>query len=300
MKPAPFEYVAPRSLDEALDLLANHVDRQTDVKLLAGGQSLIPVLNFRLAQPAVLIDLNRIGDLDSVRESDGTLAIGALTRQRRIERDPRIATLAPLLAEAVPWIAHPQIRNRGTVGGSLAHADPAAELPAVATALDATLHLASVRGRRSVPVAEFYTGLFATALEPDEILIEVVLPQRPPRTGYAFQEIARRHGDYAQAGIASWISLDEAGLCRDARLVFFSVGDGPVIASRAAQSLIGHAPNAERFAAASVLVQNEEIEPNGDIHASADFKRHLAGVLTRRALALATQRATLASNGGSR
>src|SRR5687767_2645685 len=185
MKPAPFEYLAPDSLDAALDLLARSGG---EAKLLAGGQSLIPVMNFRLAQPSLLVDLNRLRDLDSIREDAGGLRIGAMTRQRRLERDPLVSRLAPLLREAVPFIAHPQIRNRGTVGGSLAHADPAAELPAVAVALDARFRLQRVSGERWVEAREFFAGLFTTVLEPDEMLVEVALPPPPPNTGWAFME----------------------------------------------------------------------------------------------------------------
>src|SRR5689334_13477947 len=218
MKPAPFEYEAPASLDAALELLARYGG---DAKILAGGQSLIPVMNFRLAEPALLIDINRVAELDFIRrDGDGTLRIGGLTRQRRLERDPLVAAAAPLLHEAVPFIAHPQIRNRGTLGGSLAHADSRAELPAVAVALRARLRLQRAGGDRWVKAREFFTGLLSTALEPDEILTEVALPATPPRTGWAFLEDARRHGDYAQVGVAAGVSLDEDGRCREARLVY--------------------------------------------------------------------------------
>src|SRR3954467_5588969 len=179
MKPAPFDYEAPASLDAALDLLARH---GADAKILAGGQSLIPVMNFRLAEPALLIDINRVAELDFIRrDADGTLRIGALTRQRRLERDPLVAEAAPLLHEAVPHVAHPQIRNRGTFGGSLAHADPAAEAPALVVALDAQLRAQSTTGERLIPAAEFFFGIFTTALEPEEILVEVLVPPLAPR-----------------------------------------------------------------------------------------------------------------------
>lgn len=281
MKPAPFEYLAPDSLDAALDLLAH---RGGEAKLLAGGQSLIPVMNFRLAQPTLLVDLNRLRGLDYLREDAGGLRIGAMTRQRRLERDPLVARLAPLLSEAVPFIAHPQIRNRGTVGGSLAHADPAAELPAVAVALDARFRLQRTGGERWVEARDFFAGLFTTVLEPDEMLVEVALPPPPERTGWAFLEVARRHGDYAQVGIAARVSLDEANRCREARLVYLSVGDGPVDAREAARMLAGTDLSDEAIAAAADKASRDEMDPTGDIHASADFKRHLARVLTGRAL----------------
>ncbi len=288
MKPAPFEYLAPDSLDAALDVLALHGG---EAKLLAGGQSLIPVMNFRLAQPSLLVDLNRLQDSDYIREDGGGLRIGAMTRQRRLERDPLVRRLAPLLHEAVPFIAHPQIRNRGTVGGSLAHADPAAELPAVAVALDARFRLQRAGGERWVEARNFFTGLFTTVLEPDEMLVEVALPPPPPRTGWAFLEVARRHGDYAQVGIAARVSLDDAGLCREARLVYLSVGDGPVDAREAARMLVGTDLSDKVIAEAADKASREEMDPTGDIHASADFKRHLARVLTGRALRRASVRA---------
>jgi len=290
VKPAPFAYVAPRSLDEALLLLAQHGD---DGKLLAGGQSLIPVLNFRLAQPAVLIDLNEVAGLDRLDVEAGTLRTGALVRQRRLERDAGAAAAAPLLAEALPHVAHPQIRNRGTVGGSLAHADPAAELPALAVALGARMRLERQGGARTVEARDFYTGLFSTALAGDEMLTAIEWPSLPAGSGWAFEEVARRHGDYAQVGLATWLRLDAQGRCAEARLVFLAVGDGPTVAERAARALVGEVPD-ERAIAAAAAAAREEIEPLDDIHASAEFKRHLAGVVTTRALRRAVTRARAA------
>lgn len=289
MKPAPFEYQAPASLEAALDLLARHGG---EAKLLAGGQSLIPVMNFRLAEPALLIDINKLKELDFIRRGeDGSLRIGALTRQRRLERDPLVAEAAPLLHEAVPFIAHPQIRNRGTFGGSLAHADPAAELPALAVALRARLRLQRAGSDRWVDAADFFGGLFTTSLEPDEILAEAAIPPLPPRTGWAFIEVARRHGDYAQVGIAALVTLDDAGRCREARLVYLSVGDRPVEAREAARLLVGGEISPQAIEAAAEKASREEMDPTGDIHASAPFKRHLARVLTGRALRRAAERA---------
>lgn len=295
MKPPPFDYVAPGSLDEALDRLSEGAE----AKLLAGGQSLIPLLNFRLAQPALLIDLNGLSDLEFVRTSeDGALRLGALTRQRALERDPAIARAAPLLAEIAPWIAHPQIRNRGTVGGSLAHADPAAELPALAVALDARFRLVSQRGERWVAADDFYVGLFTTELAIDEVLTEIEVPASPPGTGWAFREQARRLGDYAQVGLAAGLTLDPQGICRRARLVYLSVGDRPMVASAAASVLEGERPSETLFAEAAETAAGE-IDPTDDIHASTEFKRHLARVLARRALAEAADRAAEAVAGGS-
>lgn len=294
MKPAPFQYLAPDSLPAALAALQSHGG---DAKLLAGGQSLVPVMNFRLAQPAVLIDLNRVPGLDGIeRGAGGGLRIGAMTRQRRLEEDPLVARHAPLLREAVPFIAHPQIRNRGTIGGSLAHADPAAELPALVVALDARLHLRSARGERTVAAADFYLGLFATVLEADEMLAEIEIPAAAERTGWAFAEVARRHGDYAQVGVAARLTLAADGRCASARVVFLSVADRPFDARQTAQALAGESPSAKVYAAAAAAAQSE-IDPAGDIHASGPFKRHLAGVLTRRALAVAGERARAALEG---
>ena len=289
MKPAPFEYLAPSSLEEALAALAQH---GSEAKILAGGQSLIPVMNFRLAQPALLIDLNRVPGLDFIQgRPDGGLAFGALTRQRRIERDPLVADRAPLLHEAIPFVAHPQIRNRGTFGGSLAHADPSAELPAIAVALDARFRLRSSNGDRWVTARDFFTGLFSTALEPEEVLTEIELPPAPPRTGWCFLEVARRLGDYAQVGVSARITLAEDGSCREARLVYLSVGTGPHETPEAARLLAGSDLSPAAIEAAAAKAANDEMAPRGDVHATPEFKRHLARVLTRRALTRATERA---------
>ncbi|HTG31620.1 MAG TPA: xanthine dehydrogenase family protein subunit M [Thermoanaerobaculia bacterium] len=294
MKPAPFEYQAPASLEAALDALARHGG---DAKLLAGGQSLIPVMNFRLAEPALLIDINKLAELDFIRrDEEGHLRIGAMVRQRRLERDPLVAGMAPLLHEAVPFIAHPQIRNRGTFGGSLAHADPAAELPALAVALGARFRLRRAGGDRWVAAEEFFAGLFATALEPDEMLVEAAIPPSPARTGWAFLEVARRHGDYAQVGVAARVTLDDSGRCREARLVYLSVGDAPVIAREAARLLAGQELSPEAIAAAAEKAAGDEMDPLGDIHATPEFKRHLARVLTRRVLQKAGERARSGAN----
>jgi CO/xanthine dehydrogenase FAD-binding subunit len=291
MKPPPFRYCVPASLDEALGLLAEH---GYDGKLLAGGQSLVPAMNFRLAQPAVLIDLNSVAELSYLRAArGGGLAIGAMTRQRTLERSELVARQAPLVHETMPYIAHVQIRNRGTLGGSLAHADPASELPAVMVALDAVFHLESTRGQRTVLAADFYQGLFTTALEMDEMLVQIDVPPQPPRSGWAIQEFARRHGDYAIVGLAASVQLDERGRCREARLIYFSVGEGPTPATKAAASLVGQTPDAETICAAAAVAAQADIEPLGDIHASAAYRRHLVEVLGRRALEQAFSRAVL-------
>jgi CO/xanthine dehydrogenase FAD-binding subunit len=289
VKPAPFDYTAPDTLEAALATMREH---GYDAKLLAGGQSLIPLLNFRLASPRVLVDLNRLSDLDFVRPSAmGGLAIGAMTRQSRLGSEPLIAERAPLLHEAIPFIAHPQIRNRGTLGGTLAHADPAGELPTVALALQARFRLQSETTDRWVEARDFFVGLLTTALEPHEVLTEIEIPPPPPRCGWSFQEISRRHGDYALAGLAAQVVLNDGGTCTAARLVYLSAGDGPLEANRAVEQLIGSIPDQQSLQQVAHLAAAEEVQPTGDIHASIDFKRHLCRVLTYRALTTALERA---------
>lgn len=283
MKPAPFELHQPRSLDEALALMATHGGA---AKPLAGGQSLIPAMNFRLAMPAILVDLNRVAELAYVRGggAGGALHIGAMTRQAAAERDAAIAQGAPLLRETMPFIAHAQIRNRGTIGGSLAHADPAAELPAVMVALDARFELRSAAHSRTVRAEEFYIGLFTTAMKPDELLVDIAVPAPKPTSRHAFMEVARRHGDYALAGVAVSLALDEKGRCHDVRIAVVSVGDGPELAKKAAKALTGEVPGEKVIAEAADLAGTKDINPPGDIHASAAYRRSLTTVLTRRAL----------------
>ncbi len=288
MKPAPFAYFRPDSLEVCLDLLHEHGG---EAKLLAGGQSLVPAMNFRLAQPGILIDLNRITALDYVQPQEGGgLRIGAMTRQRRLEIDPAIAAAAPLLAETMPHIAHVQIRNRGTLGGSLAHADPAAELPVIAVALGARFRLRSWRGERWVGAADFFQGVLMTALVPEEVLVEVDLPPLAARTGWSFMEVAPRAGDYAMMGVAVVVTLGEQGEVSAARLVYLNAGDGPVDARKAAQALVGRTPSEDVFEEAAAIASGE-IDPLGNVHATPQYQRHLARVLTRRALVLAVERA---------
>ena len=288
MKPAPFDYFAPASLDEALALKAHFGD---EAKFLAGGQSLIPAMNFRLAQPALLVDVNGLRELDFIRVDGAELRLGAVTRQRTVEREPLVKQHAPLLYEAIPHVAHPQIRNRGTLGGSLAHADPAAELPVVAVALGARLKAQSTRGARWLAATEFFQSLFTTALQPDEMLVEVALPPLPAHTGHAFVEFARRHGDYALMGVAAIVTLEEAGVCQGARLVYLNAGEGPVSATQAATALKGQTLTPAAIDAAARLAARHEIDPMGNVHASPEYQRHLAEVLTKRALRLAAERA---------
>jgi len=288
MKPAPFEYYAPTTVEQALFHLAEH---GYDAKVLAGGQSLVPTMNFRLSQPAVIVDLNNISELFFIRpEEDGGVRFGAMTRQNRVERDPLVAERLPLIDEVMHHIATPQVRTRGTFGGSLAHADPAAELPAVCVALDARFLLRSQKGERWVSAKEFYVGMFATLLEPEELLVEVAVPTLPVHSAAAFVEVARRRHDFALVGVAAVVTLDERDLCQAARIVFLSVGDGPVEALQAAETLKSQALTPESIRAASEVAASEDIDPGSDIHASAEYRRHLAQVLARRALQKAFER----------
>jgi carbon-monoxide dehydrogenase medium subunit len=289
MKPAPFKYYAPTTVEEALAHLAEY---GYDAKALAGGQSLIPMLNFRLAQPSVLVDLNNVSELFYIRpDENGGLRLGAMTRQSQVERDALVAERTPLVHEVMPQIAYPAIRTRGTFGGSLAHADPSAELVAVNIALNGRFRLRSQAGERWVPADEFFVGLFTTMLEPDELLVEVALPAMPPRSGWSFLQITRRHHDFCIAGVAVLVTLDGKDRCEQARLVFLSAGDGPVNARQAAEMLIGQAPTPEAIRAAAEKAADDEIDPGSDIHASAEYRRHLAKVLARRALEQAFERA---------
>ncbi|MDI6769611.1 MAG: xanthine dehydrogenase family protein subunit M [Anaerolineales bacterium] len=289
MKPAPFEYYAPTTIDEALSHLAEH---GYDAKVLAGGQSLIPMMNFRLVQPSVLVDLNNIAELSYIHpDESGGLRLGAMTRHHQVEVDPLVAELAPLLHETMPKIATSQIRSRGTFGGSLSHADPSAELVSVSVALDGRFRLRGQNGERWVPANEFFIGLFTTLLEPDEILVEAALPSMPVRSGCSLMEVARRPHDFALVGVAAVVTLDENKLCQQARMVFLSAGDGPMVAHKAAESLKGQAPTLEAIRAAAEIAASEDIDPGSDIHATAEFRRHLANVLARRALEQAFERA---------
>lgn len=295
MKPAPFRYFAPETVASALELGAEY---GSDAKWLAGGQSLVPAMNFRLVQPTVLLDLNMVEALAYVTPTaTGGLRIGAMTRQRRVEQEPLVLEACPLLAEAMPHIAHPQIRNRGTIGGSLVHADPASELPVIAVALDATFKVAGGNGERQTAAKDFFQTLFTVDLAPDELLVEVEFPARPARTGYAFQEVARRHGDYALVGAAAVVQLGQDGVCEDARLVFLNVGDGPMDAPRAAGMLRGQRLTPDVIEEAVQAAAAEEIDPIGDVHATADYQRHLARVLGRRTLQQAADRAAQRKEG---
>jgi carbon-monoxide dehydrogenase medium subunit len=289
MKPAPFDYAAPGSLAEALAVLAEHGDA---AKPLAGGQSLVPMLAMRLSRPQMLVSLKRLGELQGIRRRNGTLAVGAMTRHWQVEESREVAEASPLLAEAIRLVGHPTIRSRGTVGGSIAHADPAAELPAVLAALDGRVRLASARGERTLSAAEFLRGMMTTAARPDELVTEVEFPVLAgARRGDAFEEVARRHGDFALAGAAVALALDAGGRVTDARIALCGVEARPRRRTEAEAALRGERWRPERLPEIAALAA-AGLEPLDDLHASGAFRTHLAGVLTRRALERAHARAT--------
>ena len=285
MKPPPFAYHAPTQLDEALALLERYGD---DAKVLAGGQSLIPLLNFRLSYPSALIDINRVADLSYLRQENGQVRIGALTRQRTVEFSELVRRQLPLLYEATTLVGHLPIRTRGTIGGSLAHADPAAEYPTVALVLDAELILQGPSGQRSISAEEFFVSYLTTALAPNEIVTAIRFSPTPPTSGWAFEEVARRHGDFALVGVAGVIDA-EGEQCRTARLAAAGVGPTP-IRLRAAEDILVQEGVTEQSIQRAAAKAAELVEPDSDIHASVDFRRHLTEVLTRRAIQRALER----------
>jgi carbon-monoxide dehydrogenase medium subunit len=286
MKLPDFKYEAPATVAEAIALLAEYQD---EASLLAGGQSLIPLLALRLAHPAVLVDINGLDELSGVSMTDGVATVGALTREYMAEESETVAETLPLLASALPLIGHEAIRSRGTLGGSLAHADPAAELPAVARALDAEFVVRSQSGERVVPAAEWFEGYLTTARHPDEILVEVRFPVAEPGTGVAFQEISRRHGDFAMVGLATSLTLAD-DVITDARLAFSGVADVPVRAAEAESVLVGQQPSAELFAEAA-RAATEPLDPPADLHGSSDYRKKVAAVLVQRGLRAAADNA---------
>jgi CO/xanthine dehydrogenase FAD-binding subunit len=286
MKLPIVDYEAPKAVSDAVGLLAEHLD---EASVLAGGQSLIPLLALRLAHPAVLIDINGIDELSGVSATDGWVSIGAMTREYVAEESETLAGTVPLLAAALPLIGHEAIRSRGTIGGSLAHADPAAELPAVARALDAELVVRSQSGERVVPAAEWFEGYLTTSRRPDELLVEVRFPAAGPGTGVSFQEVARRHGDFAIVGLAASLTLSE-GVISDARLAFAGVSDVPVRAADAEDLLAGEAPSAGLFEEAARRA-TDDIDPPADVHGSSDYRKKVAAALVRRGLRAAADNA---------
>ena len=285
MKPPPFDYHCPETLDEALALLAAHGD---DAKVLAGGQSLVPMLNLRALHPAVLIDINRLPGLDHVRIEDGELRIGALARHKAVLESAAVRQASPLMAAAYPYVSHGPIRNRGTLCGNLCHADPASEMPAVALACDAEMVLQSAASTRSVRAAEFFTGALSTATEADELLVEVRVLQAPAGQGAAFHEVSPRKGDFAYVAVGATVAL-YGGACETVRIVCAGVGDGPYRAEMAEHGLKGAVPDDDAFRRAAEAAA-DGVDPGEDFHADADYRRDLVRSLTRRALAEAASR----------
>jgi CO/xanthine dehydrogenase FAD-binding subunit len=286
MKPAPFDYIAATSVEMAAASLAEAGD---DAKIIAGGQSLVPLLNFRLLRPSVLVDINPIESLSFITETATDIRIGALTRHYQLETSPVIARHLPVLSCAMTHVAHLAIRNRGTIGGSLAHGDPAAELPMMALLLDAELRIGSVSGARTTAARDFFLDALTVDLGAGEIVTEVVLPKLPPRTGWGFAEVARRHGDFALAAVAATLTV-AADAIVEARIATTGVGRTALRVAEAESLLVGQALT-PHLSGQAVEAVRAAVEPESDLHASADYRRHLAGVLTSRAVAAAWRRA---------
>jgi carbon-monoxide dehydrogenase medium subunit len=288
VKPPPFDYEAPRTLGETLEALA---EGGPHAKVLAGGQSLIPLLNMRLAAPARLVDINRVTQLRTLSVDRSGVRVGALTRHAAVERSASVFAIQPLLRQALRQVAHPVIRNRGTVVGSLAHADPAAELPAVLALLGGSVRLARHGApERDVPAGEFFVGPLEPALEPGDLVVSAFFPAPPPGSGTAFCEIARRHGDFALAGVAALVTLDDDLRITTARVACLGVGPVPVLADTSEEC--GRRPAASVDWAAVRRAVQDRTDPEDDIHATADYRRHLVGVLTERALRAAVEEAS--------
>ena len=278
MKLPPFDYEAPETVAAVVDLLAEHQD---EASVLAGGQSLIPLLALRLARPAVLIDINGVQELSGLSAADGWLAVGAMTREYVAEESAMVGDAVPLLAAALPLIGHDAIRSRGTIGGSLAHGDPAAELPAVALALDAVFVVRGQQGERIIPAADWFEGYLTTARRPDELLVEIRFPTARPGTGSSFLEIARRHGDFAMVGLATSLTVSD-GAISDARLAFAGLSDVPVRATGAEDLLVGELPSVDLFAEAARRA-TAGLEPPSDLHGSAEYRKKVAAALVAAA-----------------
>ena len=288
MKPAPFDYFAPTSVAEALDKLT---ELGYSGKVLAGGQSLIPAMNFRMARPSALVDLNKVKELSYINATaDGGLAIGTMTRDSAVEENQLVKERFPILVDTIKHIAHKQIRNRGTFGGAIAHADPAAQLPASALLLDANLKILSKSGERWVKATDFFIGPFMTVLEPEEMLAEVVLPPMPSKTGASYQQVSRQKGGYAQAAVISSVTLD-GDKVKEARVALFSVGETALLANKPNQVLAGQVPSAEAIEEVAAYVAKNECDPGTDIHGTEEYRRNLVHVLVRRALTEAVQQA---------
>ncbi len=287
MKPPRFQYAAPRLLDEALTLLEQYGE---DVKVLAGGQSFVPLLNMRLAGPSYIVDINHISELQYIEPEDGYLAIGATVRQRQVERSALVQEQFPLLVEAVQHIGHMQIRNRGTVVGSIAHADPAAELPALLTCLNGEVLVQSANSERVIKAEEFFIGYLSTALEPGEMLTEVRFPWIPPQAGWAFMEFARRSGDYALVGAAAVLTPALDGRCMVAHIAYLGIAGSPVRARAVEDVLVGTTLDDATLDSAAEIARTIVSEDMSDVHATTEYRRVLTAELTRRVLKAAWER----------
>ncbi|HSM24073.1 MAG TPA: xanthine dehydrogenase family protein subunit M [Anaerolineaceae bacterium] len=289
MKPAPFDYYAPTSIEEALD---NLTELGYSGKVLAGGQSLIPAMNFRMARPTALVDLNKVKELSYIKPTaDGGLAIGTMTSDTVVAEDRLVNERFPILVTTILHIAHKQIRNRGTFGGAIAHADPAAQLPAAALLLDANFKILSKSGERWVKATDFFMGPFMTVLEPEEMLAEVVLPPMAPRTGASYQQVSRQKGAYAQAAVITTVTLEDSDKVKEARVALFSVGETALLASKPNEVLAGQVPSAEAIEEVAAYIAKNECDPGTDIHGTEEYRRNLVHVLVRRALTEAVQQA---------
>lgn len=286
MKPAPFEYLCPTTLEEVLENLSEYGE---EAKVLSGGQSLIPVLNMRLSTPRYVIDMGRVKDLDYIREENDNIIIGARVRHRDVERSTIIKERCPLLTEAIQSVGHPQIRSRGTIAGSIAHADPSAELPCVLSALRGEIVIASADEERIEAPEDFFLTYLMTTLQPHELIKEIRFPCLSKTSGYAFLELARRHGDFALVGVASIVDLDENGLIRDVKLAVCGAHPVPCVLAEVEDDLIGKAPSDQLFAEAGERAK-DYLDAEGDLHGSKEYRLHLASVLTKRALAVAVSR----------
>ncbi|MFH2127630.1 MAG: xanthine dehydrogenase family protein subunit M [Pseudomonadota bacterium] len=286
MKPAAFDYVAPNTVQEVIELLASHED---DAKILAGGQSLMPIMNFRLGRPSLVIDINGLDELDYINKQDDHLLIGGLTRERTVEQSPLVQDLCPLLSKAVSYVGHTAIRNRGTIGGSLVHADPSGEIPTAFCALDGWIKAVGPNGERWIDPEEFFLTFLTTSLEPTELLVEVKVPIMPPGTGWSFMELSRRVGDFAIVGVATLLLMNDDGSCREARIALGGVAPTPIRAEEAENALAGQAIDEELIAKAGDLAA-EATDAEDDYHASAEYRQQMAKVMVSKSLREALSR----------
>jgi CO/xanthine dehydrogenase FAD-binding subunit len=288
MKPAPFKYYAPTSVEEALNTLDQ---LGYDGKIIAGGQSLVAAMNFRMSQPAALVDLNHIPELFYLRPSNqGGISMGTMTRASTVEHEKLVAERAPLVHEAMPYVAHPQVRNRGTFGGAVAHADPAGQAPALVMAMNANLLVRSKGKERWIAADDFFAGPFMSVMEPTEMLVEILFPPLPPHSGTAYRHVARQSGATSMVGCSTVVTLDDKGICKAVKIVLSSVGETPFHAVMAGKEIVGQKPSEIKIQAVAEAAA-QEIDPGSDIHATADFRRYLALMLVRETLKKAFERA---------